>query len=81
MYKFPTLPTLSKRSSTIGHRRISNYQGSDHMGECVDECVYLSNNFSSRGSGKCQPALRDFPVCCKIISLPCLSAVMFVLGM
>lgn len=33
MYKFPTLPTLSKRFSTIGHRRISNYQGSDHMGE------------------------------------------------
>lgn len=46
MYKFPTLPTLSKRFSTIGHRRISNYQGSDHMGEFVDECVYLSNNFS-----------------------------------
>lgn len=82
MYKFPTLPTLSKRFSTIGHRRISNYQGSDHMGECVDGCVYLSNNFSSRGSGKChrQP-LSDFLVCCKIISLPCLSAVMSVLGM
>lgn len=82
MYKFPTLPTLSKRFSTIGHRRISNYQGSDHMGECVDGCVYLSNNFSSHGTGKChrQP-LGDFLVCCKIISLPCLSAVMSVLGM
>lgn len=60
MHTFPTLPALSETFPTIGHRRISNDQGPDHMGECVDGYVHLSNNFSSRGKGKCQAALSDF---------------------